>query len=525
MWIPLALATVVLQGGCEKSSELTFRCAQSTRSAGRFYLRDGWFLIDASRLRDSGEAISRGTFDLADWIRAKVPGTVLTSMVEQKLYPEPLYGLNNLDIPESLNRTPYWYRTSFVVPAELAGEALWLSFDGINHRAEVWLNGTRLGTIAGAFKRARFEVTARVQRDRPNVLAVKIFPPPNPGVPHEQDLTTAGINGGVHTADAPAFTATIGWDWIPAIRDRNMGIWQEVYLSSSGPVSIVHPQVKTDLPLPALDRASLFVSAQLTNHMATAQEGTLQGENEGRLFRQPVHLKPGESKIVRFDPSSTPELLLLQPRLWWPLGYGKPELYHLKLTFSSKGKISDEQTVRFGIRELSYVTGSEGPEQARFAPKLGRYVRVMGLKRRCMIKYFGIKELEVYSPDHGPTNLALRKNVTTKANTFSQLATLPPVTLTSKATEKTVGDERVIHVSLENPTSTVAVQVRLKLLRAKDAKRVLPVHYDDNYFWLLPKEKKTVAVYYKDTKLGKEQPRLVAEGLNVPRSDIPLDPS
>jgi hypothetical protein len=142
-------------------------------------------------------------------------------------------GLNNLAIPDSLSRQDYWYRSVFDAPLGLQGKDLTLTFKGINYSAEVWLNGTRLGAIKGAFIRGVFDVTAAVQTGRRNVLAVRVSPPPHPGIPHEQSIAAGpGENGGNLAIDGPTFIASEGWDWIPGIRDRNTGIWQEVELNS-----------------------------------------------------------------------------------------------------------------------------------------------------------------------------------------------------------------------------------------------------------------------------------------------------
>ena len=75
----------------------------------------------------------------------------------------PVFGLNNLAIPESLNQQDYWYRTEFTAPAAFAGRELMLEFKGINYYAEVWLNGEYLGHITGAFIRGQFAVTRRIK--------------------------------------------------------------------------------------------------------------------------------------------------------------------------------------------------------------------------------------------------------------------------------------------------------------------------------------------------------------------------
>ena len=67
-----------------------------------------------------------------------------------------------------------------------------------------------------------------------NVLAVRVSPPPHPGIPHEQSILGGpGENGGMMCLDGPTFVATEGWDWIPAIRDRDTGIWQPVTLTAT----------------------------------------------------------------------------------------------------------------------------------------------------------------------------------------------------------------------------------------------------------------------------------------------------
>src|SRR5579875_2881128 len=86
--------------------------AQETQPAKPQLLSTGWMLVDAAAVHDGGDAISRAGYATADWKKAVVPGTVLTSLVADGVYPEPLYGENNRPdkIPESLARATYWYR-------------------------------------------------------------------------------------------------------------------------------------------------------------------------------------------------------------------------------------------------------------------------------------------------------------------------------------------------------------------------------------------------------------------------------
>ena len=115
-------------------------------------LDSGWKLQDAAKVAESGPQISQAGYGPAHWYAAVVPGTVLTSLVADGVYPDPLYGENNRPdkIPESLCRASYWYRLAINLPEEFAGRRVWLQFDGINYAAEVWVNGRNVGTIKGS---------------------------------------------------------------------------------------------------------------------------------------------------------------------------------------------------------------------------------------------------------------------------------------------------------------------------------------------------------------------------------------
>lgn len=331
--------------------------------SGAVELTDGWQLQDAAKVPQSGEQISSDGFNGTGWFAATVPGTVLTSLVNDKVYPEPLYGENDRAtvIPDSLARTSYWYRTTVAVPRSYKHQRVWLNFDGINYSAVVWVNGVQVGTIRGAFIRGTFDVTSAVKPGKQAVVAVEITPQPHPGVAHEHDWRDGvGQNGGVSALDGPTFLCTLGWDWLPAIHDRDSGIWQRVFLTSSGPVTVKNPLVTTDLPLPKTDSSDVMVQATVENVTDQAVSGELQGTIENIKLSRTVQLAPHTTQIVSFDARNTPELHMQNPRLWWPNGYGPQNLYHLHLDFKVGRKISDVQDLDFGVRKISYsVPGTD----------------------------------------------------------------------------------------------------------------------------------------------------------------------
>lgn len=322
-----------------------------------------WFLQDAARVKAQAFELSQGGFQEYGWYRASVPGTVLSSLVNNKVYPEPLYGENNRPdkIPESLCRTSYWYRTEFSLPPSFRERQVQLNFAGINYLADVFLNGKNLGKIKGAFARGRFDITSLVHKNGINTLAVKIMPPPDPGLPLEQTIKDGvGPNGGALAAAGPTFLCTMGWDWIPGIRDRDMGIWQPVSISAHGPVTIRDTSVSSELPLPGLDSADLTLRTTLSNDTPAPVAGELVGSFGEARFRYPLKLAAGEKQDLVLAPPAVPQLHVRDPKLWWPNGYGPQNLYNLNLKFVCDGSVSDFQSTNFGIRKISYaLPGSE----------------------------------------------------------------------------------------------------------------------------------------------------------------------
>ena len=315
---------------------------------------NAWKLWPAPQVSGNGEAISRADFGAKEWWPATVPGTVLTTMVDQGVYPDPDFGLNNLSIPESLNKLDYWYRTEFSAPGDWKGRKLTLTFEGINYAAEVWLNGKQLGYIKGAFIRGAFDVSDAIDPGATNVLAVRVAPPPHPGIPHEQSIKSGpGENGGIMCLDGPTFVATEGWDWVPAIRDRDTGIWQPVTIRASGGVKIGDPQVVTKLPLPDTSRATVEIVVPLVNDSPGTVEAEVTASFEKVSATKKVSLPPGKAE-VKLTPAEFAQLNVQNPRLWWPNGYGKPDLYTLKLAVTEGGNESDTRELRFGIREITY---------------------------------------------------------------------------------------------------------------------------------------------------------------------------
>jgi len=320
-----------------------------------------WYMQDAAGVKEPGSVVSSSSYKPKSWYAATVPGTVLTTLVNNRIYPEPLYGENMRRIPESLNKTGWWYRTTFSVPKEFKGRRVWLHFAGINYGAEIWVNGHQSGTMKGAFIRGDFEVTDFVRSGKSAVLAVLVSPQPHPGTPIEHTVANGvGKNGGDSAIDGPTFLCTIGWDWLPAVRDRDTGIWLPVTLDSSGPVVVKDPFVTSEIQ-PPFTNADLRIAMTLENKSPQTVTGTLtgtiqwqNGNQKSVTFSKTMAIAAGSQQDIALDKDSTPELHFDDPKLWWPNGYGPQNLYSLTLRFDIDGRESSTQSRQFGIRKIEY---------------------------------------------------------------------------------------------------------------------------------------------------------------------------
>ena len=324
-------------------------------------LREGWKVQSSAKVSALGGEISEPGFSTTGWFSTSVPKTVFAVLVENGVYKNPYYGMNLRDFPgmeykiasqfanvempaNSPYAVPWWYRREFEIPAADQGKQIWMQFRGINYRAEIWINGKKVAgsdEVVGAFRRYEFNVTQYVHAGGKNAIAVAVSAP------------KAGELG-------------ITWvDWNPTPPDKDMGLWQEVVVSTSGPVAVRHPSVETRLDLPKAELAHLTVRAVASNSTSQPVKGTLRGKIEGGGlnvdFSEDLELAANESKEATISPDVVPALNLLRPKLWWPYQMGEPFLHELTLEFVTSQKvISDRQSISFGIVQTDAEITPEG---------------------------------------------------------------------------------------------------------------------------------------------------------------------
>ncbi|MBZ4191406.1 glycoside hydrolase family 2 protein [Niabella beijingensis] len=379
------LLTAVAALNCLYSAGQDVQFEMVPSAAQSFFLRNdenaaGWYMQKTNTV-PSGAIVSSVTFQAKNWLPATVPGTVLNSLVNNKVYPDPYFGDNNKrsrhlipdlqDVGNGFYR--YWFRKEFELPEAYSQKKIWLKLHGINYRANVWMNGQKLGTMAGMFEAGDFDITQIVNRKGKNVLAVDVLPVDVPGAVYRNGKTRTGAvgenNNGGDGAIGKNVTMlmAVGWDFTApdGIRDRNTGIWRDVEIYATGNVKLQHPFVQTRLPLPDTSYSLQTVSVEVKNTTGLKQKGVLTGAIAGTAirFETDIELLPGENRQVVFRPENYPQLRMKHPKLWWPLYKGDPHLYSIQLQFRQGKAISHGLSTRFGVRQIQ--TDQHTPDSSR----------------------------------------------------------------------------------------------------------------------------------------------------------------
>jgi len=303
-------------------------CPLSISMAQPQVLSDGW-KVQSSQTKKS--------------YKAQVPSTIMGTLTQNGLYKGILEGVAYKQYDSKPFDCSWWYRRDFSLKGLGSDEHVLLVFDGICYRANVFVNGTLVAskdTLYGSFRRHVLDITsvAKVK----NKLEVEVFRA-QPGDPN------------------------IGFvDWNPRPLDESMGLFREVCVVRTGDVAIGESSVESRVkasPDPSNRRgegceAWLTVRATLRNLTDQTVKGEVRGKFDGREFTAPVTLSPRE--VRDFSISGLEALHVRNPRLWWCHNMGKPELYDMTLEFVKDGKVSDDEQLTFGIREIKDYYTSEG---------------------------------------------------------------------------------------------------------------------------------------------------------------------
>ena len=319
-----------------------WHCRAASSDTNLLMLADGWKIQSADQLaqrqQTDGATISSDDFSARNWHPATVPSTVLAALVADGVYTDIFFGTNLAKIPRAPFTGPWWFRNEFDVHRDQAAANADLIFEGINYRANVWLNGHQIASTNdtfGSFRIFKFDVSGLLKPGR-NVVAVEIFPP------QAGDFTMGFV------------------DWNPQPPDKEMGLWRPVKLHFYKSIALDDVFVESKIDHTNWQDAALTIHATLKNHLSHDVQTQVAGQIGYATFMENFKLRAGQERAIALTPERSPQLKFRNAQLWWPWELGHPNLYPLTLAVSLNDKVCDFTQTRFGIREVSDYISPDG---------------------------------------------------------------------------------------------------------------------------------------------------------------------
>ncbi len=283
-----------------------------------------------------------------DAIPALVPGSVHSALLAAGRIPDPYVGRND-EIAKKESFKTWWLMRRFERPAEVANARL--VFGGICDSCSVWLNGEKLGDHKGMFAELNFDVSSCLVEGE-NTIVVRLDPVPvriSSGEPNDFFL---GMNVG--WLDTAVINNIYGWHYIDL---PTLGIWRSVTLREQPDVSIEDPFVAT------MEAGAGVVRLHTTLKSSGASlSGSLQGTIEPENFKGNACQFNYQVEATGSRQSVLLEMKIPEARQWWPVDYGQPDLYRMRLSFVSAGKTLDCRDFSFGIRSIEMAPLPDGPD-------------------------------------------------------------------------------------------------------------------------------------------------------------------
>jgi exo-1,4-beta-D-glucosaminidase len=315
----LGLALVVPAAGADASVQPR---VAAPATPGQVVTVPGWKLQTSKTATQAGATLSSPSYDDSSWTSVPARSTVMGGLISAGKYGDLNYSTNLKNVNKSDFTVPWWYRETFSANPTAGAHTFLRLTNGIIGGAEIWLNGTKIGTTdTGSYPAHEFDVTGTLKSGA-NALAIKVSP-----------------------AD-PKKQLSISWvDWTQLPPDNNMGIWRDVQLAESGAVTVRNTRVVTSVA-GDLKSADLTIKAEVTNNTNASVTTTVAGTVDSTAFSRNVTLSANQTKTVSIAQH------LSNPKLWWPYEMGDQPLYHLALNASVDGKVSDSAATDFGVRDV-----------------------------------------------------------------------------------------------------------------------------------------------------------------------------
>ncbi|MBS6194135.1 MAG: hypothetical protein KH828_00960 [Clostridiales bacterium] len=292
-------------------------------------------------------------------IGASIPGNVELDLQRAGLEGDPFYGTNVYNY-RKYEFYSWWFIRTFTLPEQMKGENIILHLDGADTFGTIYINDQKVGECANMLIPHEFDITRYVMFGEENKICVYISSAMNWA---RKEYYPVGIRVSEHTGDefVKIRKAPHSFGWDISGRFLSAGLWKSVWIYSRPETYIkeVYYAV-TDLNK---YRAQIECLFRFETDVPVIEEFTagVIGKCGGSSFEKEVKISFVAGKI---------HLEIENPALWWPKGYGAPNLYEFTFRLMYKGLVVDSRSERFGIRKIDIETSYEEKDAGEFLIKV-----------------------------------------------------------------------------------------------------------------------------------------------------------
>ena len=291
---------------------------------------------------------------------ATVPGSVYQDLERAGYIAPPFKDMNSLACEWVANR--WWvYQATLPGLKKNTGKKYRLVLEGIDYEADIFFNGTRLGTHTGMFLPFSCDVTGMIQDNEPNWLVVRLHQAP-------QEFGQIG-----YTSRVKHLKSRFNYKWDFSTRLVNLGLYGDVYLAEEDTVRITEADIQPIAGEP-WDLNARFVLQADEERELTVFAVLYDGEQCVAEDQQTVRTAPGATEVCFHTPVDA-------PRLWYPNGHGAASLYRLRVWWTAVDNSEESQEYLVGFRTLSYCRpAGAGEDVYPYMPIInGKPIYIKGL--------------------------------------------------------------------------------------------------------------------------------------------------
>ncbi|KAA8642559.1 putative glycosyl hydrolase [Aspergillus tanneri] len=296
----------------------------------------GWHLQSSLHAPNNLSQLSLPNADVSKWYRIGSRATVFAGLLENSVHNDShLWYSNNMEsVDQTIFRSPWLYREEMTIQSPPKGQHVFLVTHGIGSKADIFFNGVQVASNKfqqGSYGGHRYDITSHLHSGA-NALLIQAYP-----TNYLRDFAQGFV------------------DWNPYPPDNGTGVWRNVELKQTGPVSLSAPRVVTDFKDTDAKEATITIKADIENHEGAAATGLVHGVIQSPDGSQSIQL----SQKFQLGPDQNTTVSIAvpvsNPQIWWPAAWGQQPLYTVSLNLSlSDGQVSDSAApTRFGIRKVT----------------------------------------------------------------------------------------------------------------------------------------------------------------------------